>query len=105
VSHYYLQRSAISAQVICFCGITKESFSSVTAFSLQSLVGPEPNRDDLKLLLNPQRQGVVLFYLLVDHRAPPDERQGNLSCIFTTSFSPEQYAILVLIKRFPSQCA
>jgi hypothetical protein len=32
---------------------------------------------------------VVLFYLIVDHRAAPDERQGNLSCIFTTPVSPE----------------
>ena len=25
------------------------------------------------------------LYLILDYRAPPDKRQGNLSCLFTTS--------------------
>jgi hypothetical protein len=92
--------------VIRFRDITKESFSSVIAFCFAKLAWTETNRDDLKLLLDPQREDVVLFYLIVDHRAPPDERQGNLSCIFTTSLSPEQYAVVVLVTSisFPVPC-
>jgi hypothetical protein len=82
--------------VICFRDITKESFSSVSAFCFAKLAWTETNRDDLKLFLDPRRNDVVVFYL-IDHRAPPDERQSNLSCIFTTSLSPEQYAVLVLV--------
>jgi len=42
-------------------------------------------------------RGNTLYFLLpLDLRAPPDERHGNLSCIFTTSLSPEQHAVLVL---------
>jgi hypothetical protein len=76
--------------------VTKELFSSVTPFLLCKGCLDRRSRDDLKLLLDPQREDMVLFYLIVDHRAPPDERQGNLSCIFTTSLSPEQYAVLFL---------
>jgi len=61
VSLYYLQRSAISAYVIRFRDITKESFSSVTAFCFAKLAWTETNRDDLKLLLDPQREDLALF--------------------------------------------
>jgi hypothetical protein len=96
VSLYYLQRSAISASLIRFRHLTKELSSSVTPFLLCEGCLDRFSRDDLKLLFDPRREDVVVFYLIVDHRAPPDERQGNLSCIFTTSLSPEQYAVLVL---------
>jgi hypothetical protein len=81
--------------VIRFRDITKESFSSVTAFCFANLAD-RTNRDDLKLLLDPSVRTWSFFYLIVDHRTPPDERQGNLSCIFTTSLSPERYAVFVL---------
>jgi len=57
-----------------FRDVTKESFSSVTVFCFAKLAWTETNRDDLQLLLDHQREDVVLFYLIVDHRAPPDER-------------------------------
>ena len=72
----------------------KNCFHQLLLLALQSLLSPKLNSDDLKLLLDRQREDVVLFYLIVNRRAPPDERQGNLSCIFTTSLSPEQYAVL-----------
>jgi hypothetical protein len=97
VSLYYLQRSAISASLIRFRHLTKELSSSVTPFLLCEGCLDRFSRDDLKLLFDPQREDVVVFYLIVDHRAPPDEHQGNLSCIFTTSLSPEQYAVVVLV--------
>jgi hypothetical protein len=83
--------------VIRFLDIRKESFSSVTAFCFAKLAWTDTNRDDLKLLLDPRVRTWSFSYLIVDHRAPPDARQGNLSCIFTTSFSPEHYAVFVLI--------
>jgi hypothetical protein len=52
--------------VIRFRDITKESFSSVTAFCFAKLAWTETNRDDLKLLLDPQREDMVLF--LFDRR-------------------------------------
>jgi hypothetical protein len=85
VSLYYLERSAISTYVIRFRHVTKELLSSVTPFLLCKGCLDRTSRNDLKLLLDAQREDVVLVYLIVDDRAPPDERQGNLSCIFTTS--------------------
>jgi hypothetical protein len=52
--------------VIRFLDIRKESFSSVTAFCFAKLAWTDTNRDDLKLLLDPQREDVVLF--LFDRR-------------------------------------
>ena len=83
--------------MIRLCDITKVLFSSVPPFLLCKACLDQTNSDDLKLLLDPQREDVVLFYLIVDHCARPDERQGNLSCGFTSFLSPEQYAVLVLV--------
>jgi hypothetical protein len=52
--------------VIRFRDITKESFSSVTAFCFAKLAWTTTNRDDLKLLFDPEREDVVLF--LFDRR-------------------------------------
>jgi hypothetical protein len=52
--------------VIRFLDIRKESFSSVTAFCFAKLAWTDTNRDDLKLLLDPQGEDVVLF--LFDRR-------------------------------------
>jgi hypothetical protein len=47
--------------VIRFRHVTKELFSSVTPFCFAKLAWTETNRDDLKFLLDPQREDVVLF--------------------------------------------
>jgi hypothetical protein len=52
--------------VIRFLDIRKESFSSVTAFCFAKLAWTDTNRDDLKLLLDPQGEDVVPF--LFDRR-------------------------------------
>jgi hypothetical protein len=45
-------------------------------------------RHDLKLLLDAEREDVVLLCLISDDRAQPDDRQGNLSCIFAVADLP-----------------